>query len=69
MQVQHSLIDRRPEKFGLVSLCEEHHVHILAYGVLAGGFLTDNWLHKQQPKVEVKITIQANVQFLISKYA
>lgn len=52
-QVQYSLIDRRPLESGLVSLCEEHCISILAYGVLAGGFLTDNWLDQEQPQKEV----------------
>lgn len=38
---------------GLVALCAQHNVGILAYGVLAGGFLTDAWLRKEKPSVEV----------------
>lgn len=48
-QIQYSLLDRRPHTSGLVSLCEEHGIKILPYGVLAGGFLTDSWLGAQQP--------------------
>ncbi len=53
MQVQYSLLDRRPLTSGLVSLCEEHGIDILAYGVLAGGFLTDHWLGKDEPDIKV----------------
>ena len=39
-QVQLSLLDRRPMK-GLMELCRERGVTVLAYGVLAGGLLSD----------------------------
>ena len=52
-QVQYSLLDRRPLSSGLVDLCQEHGIHILAYGVLAGGFLADAWLGKEKPSGEV----------------
>lgn len=42
-QVQYSLLDRRPDA-ELVPLANEHGVRLLAYGTLAGGFLTDRWL-------------------------
>lgn len=52
-QVQYSLLDRRPLSSGLVDLCREYHIDILAYGVLAGGFLTDAWLGREEPSTEV----------------
>lgn len=51
--MQYSLLDRRPLQCGLVSLCKEHNIKILAYGVLAGGFLTDAWLGAKAPTLEV----------------
>ena len=30
---------------------------MLAYGVLAGGFLTDKWLHRPKPSQEVRLCI------------
>ncbi|GAB5413657.1 MAG: aldo/keto reductase [Congregibacter sp.] len=47
-QVQYSLLDPRPEK-ALVGLCAEHDMHLLCYGTLAGGFLSERWLGKSQP--------------------
>lgn len=44
LQVQLSLIDQRPLTSGLLDLCSKHGVSVLAYGALAGGFLTDCWL-------------------------
>ncbi|MFQ5350121.1 MAG: aldo/keto reductase [Thermoanaerobaculia bacterium] len=47
-QVQYSLIDRRPER-GMVGLCREHGLQLLAYGTLAGGFLTRRYLGRPAP--------------------
>jgi aryl-alcohol dehydrogenase-like predicted oxidoreductase len=48
IQSQYSLLDRRPEK-QMTSLFEEKGVHILPYGVLAGGFLTAKYLGEPEP--------------------
>lgn len=55
VQVQYSLLDNRPVMSQLVALCEKHDIKILAYGVLAGGFLTDAWLGRNQPSTELGI--------------
>ena len=47
-QVQYSLLDRRPEN-GMVDLCAEHGIRLLSYGSLAGGFLTDRYLDRDEP--------------------
>ena len=49
-QLQYSLLDRRAER-GMVELCAEHDVHLLAYGTLAGGFLSERWLAEPVPSV------------------
>ncbi len=49
MQVQYSLLDDRPEH-GLAELCRQHKVHLLCYGSVAGGFLSDRWLGQPEPK-------------------
>ncbi len=49
MQVQYSLLDARPEN-GLIALCQKHDAHLLCYGSVAGGFLSDQWLGKPEPK-------------------
>jgi aryl-alcohol dehydrogenase-like predicted oxidoreductase len=49
MQVQYSLLDRRPEH-GLAQLCGAHDVALLCYGSAAGGFLSDAWLGKPEPQ-------------------
>lgn len=47
-QVQYSLLDARPER-GLADLCAANGMHLLCYGTLAGGFLTDRWLGAADP--------------------
>ena len=48
MQVQYSVLDRRPEN-GLSVLCRAHNIGLLCYGSVAGGFLSDHWLGKPEP--------------------
>lgn len=47
-QVQHSLVDRRPEG-ALAELAAERGVALLGYGTLAGGFLSARWLGAPEP--------------------
>lgn len=44
-QVQYSVLDRRPEH-GLTELSRRSGLHLLAYGALAGGFLTSGWARR-----------------------
>jgi aryl-alcohol dehydrogenase-like predicted oxidoreductase len=48
MQVQYSVLDRRPEN-GLSHLCRAHGVGLICYGSVAGGFLSDRWLGQPEP--------------------
>ena len=48
-QVSFSLLDQRAAH-GMTELCEQKGVKILAFGTLAGGFLTEKWLNKEEPK-------------------
>ena len=50
-QVCYSAIDNRPSR-GMTSLCEEFGVHLLVYGTLAGGWLSDRWVHADEPDWE-----------------
>ena len=47
-QVQYSVLDRRPEQ-GLAAYCRASGLHMLAFGTLAGGFVTDGWLGAADP--------------------
>jgi aryl-alcohol dehydrogenase-like predicted oxidoreductase len=48
MQTQYSLLDRRPGN-GLAALAAERGFHLLCYGSVAGGFLSDRWLGAPEP--------------------
>jgi aryl-alcohol dehydrogenase-like predicted oxidoreductase/enamine deaminase RidA (YjgF/YER057c/UK114 family) len=48
-QVCFSLLDQRPAK-AMAELCTKHGVKILAYGTIAGGFLSERWLNKNEPE-------------------
>jgi aryl-alcohol dehydrogenase-like predicted oxidoreductase/enamine deaminase RidA (YjgF/YER057c/UK114 family) len=47
-QVSFSLFDRRPAG-RMTEVCRETGVKLLAYGVLAGGFLSDRWVGRPEP--------------------
>jgi aryl-alcohol dehydrogenase-like predicted oxidoreductase len=48
-QVQYSLIDLRPEA-RMVPFCQQQHVHLLTYGTLAGGLLSEAYLGQPEPR-------------------
>ena len=48
-QIQFSLIDRRPER-QMVPLCRERNVHLLAYGTVCGGLLSERYLNQPEPR-------------------
>ena len=50
-QVSFSLLDQRAAG-GLASFCVQHRVHLLAYGTLAGGFLTERFVGAPEPDWE-----------------
>lgn len=49
-QVCFSLIELRPRK-RMADLCKEFGVRLLAYGTVAGGFLSERWLDKPEPAI------------------
>ena len=49
MQVQYSLLDARAEN-GLMDTCRRLGIRLLCYGTVAGGFLSDRWLGRPEPK-------------------
>lgn len=50
-QICYSLLDQRAAK-GMTQFCQKNGVKILAFGTLAGGFLTERWLGHSEPKQE-----------------
>lgn len=54
-QVCYSLLDQRAA--GKMSeLCLKHHVKLLAFGTVAGGFLSEKWLNKPEPQLNDSLT-------------
>ncbi len=49
LQVQYSLLDRRPAA-SLAPWCRERGIALFAYGALAGGLLTEEWLGRDAPR-------------------
>lgn len=54
-QVCHSVIDQRAGG-AMAELCNEHNIKLLAFGTVAGGFLTDKWLGKPEPILDDSLT-------------
>ncbi|MEJ1933432.1 aldo/keto reductase [Nostoc sp. NIES-2111] len=48
-QVQFSLVDRRPE-VSMVQFCQQHGIKLFTYGTLCGGFLSEKYLGKPEPR-------------------
>ena len=48
-QICFSLLDQRARNNGMLDLCAQHGVTVLAFGTLAGGFLTERWLAQPEP--------------------
>ncbi len=51
-QVCFSLLDQRARVNGMTELCRQHDITLLAFGTLAGGFLTERWLDQPEPDWE-----------------
>jgi aryl-alcohol dehydrogenase-like predicted oxidoreductase len=47
-QIQYSLIDQRP-LMKMTKFCQENHIHLLAYGTMAGGFLSIKYWGHPEP--------------------
>ena len=50
-QLCYSLLDQRAAS-DMAALCERRGVKILAFGTLAGGFLTERWLNQPEPSMD-----------------
>ena len=54
-QVCYSLLDHRASN-KMADLCLHHNVKLLAFGTVAGGFLTEKWLDKPEPHITNSLT-------------
>jgi aryl-alcohol dehydrogenase-like predicted oxidoreductase len=51
-QLQYSLVDNRPSS-AMVDYCRKHGIVLLCYGTVCGGFLSERWLGKPEPRSEL----------------
>jgi len=54
-QICYSMIDQRAHG-AMTEVCQQYGVKILAFGTLAGGFLTERWLGQPEPDVDEEHT-------------
>ncbi len=50
-QVCFSLLDQRPSA-AMFDFCQQNNIKLLAYGTLAGGFLSERWLDSPEPELD-----------------
>ena len=67
MQVQYSLLDRRPEKT-LVKAARENDVAIFCYGTVAGGFLGERWLGAPEPQAPLENRSLVKYKLVIDEF-
>jgi aryl-alcohol dehydrogenase-like predicted oxidoreductase len=67
MQVQYSLLDDRPEH-GLIDVCRANEVHLLCYGTVAGGFLSDAWYRRKEPEPPFENRSQVKYKLIIDEF-
>ena len=48
-QLQYSLVDDRPN-IAMVDFCRRHDIRLLCYGTVCGGFMSERWLNKPEPR-------------------
>ena len=48
-QLQYSLLDERPAA-AMVEFCRAHGIGLLCYGTVSGGFLSERWLGRPEPR-------------------
>ncbi|MYA87005.1 MAG: aldo/keto reductase [Boseongicola sp. SB0662_bin_57] len=66
-QVQHSLLDRRASG-DFAALARGRGVSLFAYGVLAGGFLTDVWLGRPDPGFDFENRSLVKYRLIIEEF-
>jgi aryl-alcohol dehydrogenase-like predicted oxidoreductase len=67
MQVQYSILDRRPAH-SLAAWGSANKMHLLCYGTLAGGFLSEQWLDKPEPKEDLSNRSLIKYKLIIDEF-
>ena len=66
-QVQYSLLDRRAAG-DMAALCAAHGVGILAFGAVAGGFFSDQWLGAPEPSEPLENRSLTKYKLIIDEF-
>jgi len=66
-QVQYSVLDRRPAH-GMAPACGALGIGLLAYGALAGGFLSERWLGQPAPSEPLENRSLVKYRLIIEEY-
>lgn len=66
IQLQYSLLDRRPEK-EMLTLCRDEDISVLCYGTVAGGYLSDKYLGTEEPP-PFETRSQVKYQLIIEEF-
>ena len=67
MQVQYSLLDRRPEG-AMADLCARSGMSLLCYGTLAGGLLSEDWLGAPEPRDPLENRSHVKYKLIIDEF-
>jgi aryl-alcohol dehydrogenase-like predicted oxidoreductase len=67
MQVQYSLLDRRPRK-AMAPAALKHGVALFCYGTVAGGFLSEKWLGAAEPKGQMENRSLTKYRLIIEEF-
>lgn len=67
MQVQYSLLDRRPEG-AMADLCARSGMSLLCYGTLAGGLLSEHWLDAPEPPGPLENRSHVKYKLIIDEF-
>lgn len=66
-QVQYSALDQRPEK-EMLKLAQDYFFSLLCYGTIAGGFLSDRWLHTDGPSQSLENRSLIKYRLIIEEF-
>jgi aryl-alcohol dehydrogenase-like predicted oxidoreductase len=66
-QVQYSVLDHRPET-DMEALAQAHNIPFLCYGTVAGGFLSDRYLHASDPEEPLENRSLVKYRLIIDEF-
>ena len=67
MQVQYSLLDRRPEK-SFIDVARNENIAVFCYGTVAGGFLGERWLGAVEPQAPLENRSLVKYKLIINDF-